>query len=67
MCPLIVSSVLEQYLFVWVCVRPSHDAQLPDLIATSNVNLTGKPAAESRYLISADRLRIFFGPVTVTR
>ena len=56
MLPLILSSVLGEYLFVWMCVRPGHDAYFLDLMAASHVYLTGKPASVWRYLMSAATL-----------
>ena len=55
MCPLIVLYAPGIFL-TSVCVRPGYDTQLPALIAASHAYLTGKPAVEWMYLMSAATL-----------
>ena len=56
MCPFMVSLLVGQYFAVFWYVSPGHELKLPDLIALSQVSLTGNPAAAWKYRIRASTL-----------
>ena len=49
LCPLRDSTEEDQYLETLARVRRDHEAKLPAWMAASQVDFTGKPAAEWRY------------------